>query len=303
MDILCVGHAAWDISVVLEDYPAENSKGETRTLLECGGGPAANAACLIASWDASCALATTVGADTYADRVLGELAAAKVDVSLVHRSQLDSTPVSVILVNESTASRTIINRNLRGISPCRIAARPAWPDSPKVLLFDGHELSASLDAIAHFPDARTILDGGSVRPGTLELAQRVDYLVVSEKFARQFSGQSDLATDERQEAAVRSLYEINGHPVVVTLGERGLLYGTDSLVHRMDAFRVESVDTTAAGDLFHGAFAYGILKGMPMRATLRLASAAAALSTTRRGGRTSIPTLAEVKTLLGCASI
>jgi sugar/nucleoside kinase (ribokinase family) len=171
-----------------------------------------------------------------------------------------------------------------------------------VLLFDGHELSASLDAISQFPEARTILDGGSVRCGTLELAQRVDHLVVSEKFARQFSGQPDLATDERQEAAVRALFEMNGHPVVVTLGERGLLYGTDSHVQRMGAFGVESVDTTAAGDLFHGAFAYGILKGMPMEATLRLASAAAALATTRRGGRTSIPTLAEVETLLGRAN-
>lgn len=301
MDILCVGHAAWDISVMLDDYPAENSKGETRTLLECGGGPAANAACLIASWDASCALATTVGADEYADRVLGELVRAKVDVSLVHRSQLDSTPVSVILVNESTASRTIINRNLRGVSPCRISARPVWPESPKALLFDGHELSASLDAMALFPDARTILDGGSVRRGTLELAHRVDHLVVSEKFARQFSGLPDIATDERQETAVRALHKLNGHPVVITLGERGLVYGTDSRVQRMNAFQVESVDTTAAGDLFHGAFAFGILKDMPMDATLRLASAAAALSTTRHGGRTSIPTLTEVETLLGRA--
>ncbi len=53
MDALCIGHAAWDISAYVAQYPAENSKCEISALLECGGGPAANAACLLSSWGAS----------------------------------------------------------------------------------------------------------------------------------------------------------------------------------------------------------------------------------------------------------
>ena len=89
-----------------------------------------------------------------------------------------------------------------------------------------------------------------------------------------------------------------GHPVVITQGERGMLRGTDQHVERWPAFQVEAVDTTAAGDVFHGAFAYGVVTGLSDDATLRLAAAAAALSATARGGRTSIPSLLQVQEML-----
>ncbi len=301
MEVLCVGHAAWDISAFVAEYPAENSKCEIRTLLECGGGPAANAAYLLSSWGVSCALAATVGCDAYADRALEELSRVGTDVTLVCRSPLDLTPVSMILVNERNASRTIVNRKAAVAAPCRIAARPAWTEPPKVLLFDGHELEASREAMAMAPRARTILDAGSARPGAVELARRVDYLVASERFARQLSGLPDLESRPRQSAALRSLYDHNGHPVVITRGEQGLVHGTGDDFQHMKAFAVQSTDTTAAGDVFHGAFAYGILKELPWQETLRLASAAAALSTTARGGRTSIPPLARVEEFLAHA--
>jgi sugar/nucleoside kinase (ribokinase family) len=302
MDVLCIGHAAWDISACVAGYPAENSKCEISTLLECGGGPAANAAYLLSSWGVSCALAATLGSDTYADRVLEEFARAGTDVTLVHRSPVDPTPVSLILVNEQSASRTIVNRKAPvAADPCRIGRRPGWAQAPKVLLFDGHELAASLEAMAIFPDARTILDAGSARPGAVELARRVDYLVASERFARQLSGVPDLQGRPQQAAAMRALCEHNGRPVVITCGERGLLYGTGDDFQHLPAFAVHSIDTTGAGDVFHGALAYGVLKGLPVEDALRLAAAAAALSTTARGGRTSIPSLARVEEFLAHA--
>lgn len=302
MDALCVGHAAWDISVLVDEYPAENSKCETRTLLECGGGPAANAAWLLSCWGVSCALAATVGRDVYADRIIDEFARAGTDVSLVHRSPLDPTAVSVIVVNERTASRTIVNRKAAAAaSPVRLAAAGAWAEPPKVLLFDGHELEASLDAMTLYPNARTILDAGSARPGAVELARRVDHLVASERFACQLSRLPDLDVPARQATAMRKLHEHNGRPVVITLGERGLLWGAGDDYQLMKAFQVKAIDTTAAGDTFHGAFAYGLLKGLPIETTLRLAGGAAALSTTVPGGRTSIPPLAAVQEFLAHA--
>ena len=189
-----------------------------------------------------------MGSDAYADRVLGELSLWGVNVTLVHRSPADPTPVSIILVNQQSGSRTIVNRKAAvAADPCRIAGRPAWAESPKVLLFDGHELGASLDVMAIFPDARTVLDAGSARPGAVELARRVDYLVASERFARQLSGVPDLQSRPRQAAAMRALGEHNGRPVVITCGERGLLYGTGDDFRQMPAFAVSAIDTTAAG--------------------------------------------------------
>jgi sugar/nucleoside kinase (ribokinase family) len=284
------------------DYPAENSKCEIDTLLECGGGPAANAACLLASWGASCALAATVGGDAYADRVVDDLTRWGVDASLVHRSSADPTPVSLILVNRQNGSRTIINRKAAvAADPCRIARRPDWAPGPKLLLFDGHEVEASRDAMALFPDARTVLDAGSARPGAVELARRVDYLVASERFARQLAGVPDLASRPHQAAAMRALAEHNGRPVVITCGERGLLFGTGDDFRHLPAFAVHAIDTTAAGDIFHGAVVYGLLKGLAWDDVLRLAAAAAALSTTVQGSRTSIPSLAQVEEFLAHA--
>ena len=294
MDALCVGHAAWDISVFLADYPAENSKSEVRIMIECGGGPAANAACLLSRWGAHCALAATLGTDEHGDRMAHELAAAGVDLALAQRDAAQPTPVSVIIVNERNGSRTVVNRKAPAAgAPLRITTA-AWPEPPRVLLFDGHELAASLDAMQLFPQARTILDAGSVREGTRELARQVDHLVCSETFACEMSGVPDLATPAHQSAALGALHQLNGRPVVITLGERGVLHGTGASVEQLPALSVPVRDTTGAGDVFHGAFAYGVLTGLPWLATLRLAIAAAALSVTVRGGRTSIPALRHV---------
>jgi sugar/nucleoside kinase (ribokinase family) len=304
MDVLCVGQAAWDISLFVDGYPPENSKCEIHTMLECGGGPAANAAYLLARWGVPCGIAAAIGADAYGDRIAAEFLAAGANVTLLDRRSANVTPVSVILVNQQSGSRTIVNRKALGQDGVlrRLPAAVGY-GSPRVLLFDGHELQASLDAMDLFPDAKTILDAGSVRSATRELAKKVDYLVCSERFACQMSGLPHLDSPENQARAIASLYAANGHPVVITQGERGMLRGTDQRVERWPAFPVEAVDTTAAGDIFHGAFAYGVVTGLSDDATLQLAAAAAALSATARGGRTSIPSLPQALELLRGASL
>jgi sulfofructose kinase len=287
MEVLCIGHASWDISVFVPGYPAENSKSEVSLMIECGGGPAANAAYLLSRWGVNCGLAAAVGDDGYGERILRELEAAGTDVSLVEVRRGTATPVSVILVNETTGSRTIVNRKVTGGNPLELHDSLEGAE-PAVLLFDGHELEAALKAMGKFPRARTILDAGSVRPGTLELAGRVDYLVCSERFALQFTGLTDLATAERQGAAVAALHRCNGHPVVITRGEHGLLHGTAESWEALPACPVKAVDTTAAGDFFHGALAYAILRNHPWHAALALASRTAAQTTTTPGTRPAI---------------
>ncbi len=302
MDVLCIGHAAWDISVFVAGYPVENSKCEIDTMIESGGGPAANAAILLSRWGVATGFAGVVGLDAYGERIAREFADAGTDMTWLRRNPGDATPVSVILVNEQNGSRTIINRK----TPCpgppfRLVPRPECAQAPRVLLFDGHELEASLEAMTLFPEAKTILDAGSLREGTRELAKRVDCLVASERFARELSGVVELDSVANQAAAVAALHRINGHPVVITRGEHGLVHGTDQCWESLPAFSVRVCDTTAAGDVFHGAFTYGMLRGRPWRETLRLASAAAAISVTARGGRTSIPTLAQAEEMLSHA--
>ena len=100
---------------------------------------------------------------------------------------------------------------------------------------------------------------------------------------------------------MRRLRERYGNTVVVTLGERGLLADDGSVCHEISAFKAKAVDTTAAGDIFHGAFAYGVAQGMTFLEVLRFAAMAASLSVREKGGRPSIPTLLQVKQALAHA--
>ncbi len=288
---LCIGHACWDLSMQLDSYPAENSKTETNALPESGGGPAANAAWLLGRWGVPTALAALVGQDEYGGKAVKELADAGVDCRLVEQRAGHATPVSFIIVNRATGSRTIINRKIPASS--LQLTRPMLDGlNPRLLLFDGHELQASLAALEAFPSAITVLDAGSLRDGTSALAGKVRCLVCSERFARQVTGEAEVLTPwERCLARLRGMY---ANVVVVTLGSSGLVFDDGSHQGHVPALPVEAKDTTAAGDIFHGAFAFGLLNGMDLERTLQLATVAAGLSVGKPGGRPSAPVLDDV---------
>jgi sulfofructose kinase len=162
-------------------------------------------------------------------------------------------------------------------------------------------LEASLAALKAFPRASSILDAGSLREGTAALAGKVKYLVASEKFALQVSKLKGLKSQRERRLCLSRLKNRYCNIVVVTLGERGLVADNGEGYLEMSAFKTTPVDTTAAGDIFHGAFAYGLARGIGFLEVLRFASMAAALSVTKKGGRPSIPTLAHVKKALAHA--
>ncbi len=296
-DILCIGHAAYDINVFVRAFPAENSKVETDLVLEAGGGPAANAAYLLSSWGVACGFAGVVGDDLYGQRIMAEFQSVGTGISLVERRPDYRTPLSIVVVNLQNGSRTLVNRKLPQTALTLLSQALAGM-SPAVLLFDGHELDASLAALQAFPNARTILDAGSLREGTAALAGKVNYLVASEKFALQVCGLPELDTPKSRRACVRQLRHRYNNVVVVTLGERGLIADDGNGYCGLPAFQAMAVDTTAAGDIFHGAFAYGVAQEMTFKETLRFASMTASLSVRKRGGRLSMPSLIEVRKAL-----
>lgn len=297
IDVLCIGHACVDMNVLVPFFPHENGKQEITRLQESGGGPAANAAYLLSAWGVPTAFAGLVGDDDRGKRVAGEFGQVGTDVSLLERRSHYETPFSIVIVNEQNGSRTIINRKHE-----RSFLSADWIDqtslSPRVILFDGHEPEASLKAIERFPDAHTVLDAGSLREGTRLLAGRVDYLVSSERFALAVTGLTDLREEAAQDQCLAGLRKIAPGKIVVTMGERGLIFDNHGQTGRMPAYKVPVIDSTAAGDIFHGTFVYGLLNSMPLIDTLKLASATAALSVSREGGRPSIPTRDEVTDFL-----
>jgi len=291
-DFLCVGHASYDLSLCVAGFPLENSKSETGQMLESGGGPAANAAYLLALWGARCAFAGLIGNDHYGCRIAAEFELVGVDCSLLELRTNHAAPVSFIVVNPKNGSRIIINRKIPG------AFLQLDPDvlrrhATRVLLFDGHEPQASLAAKRAFPNAISILDAGSLCEGTALIAGEVDYLAASEPFALQVAGLANLADEQNRRACIEQLRQRYRNTVIVTLGEQGLIADAGKGYFHMPAFPASTIDTTAAGDIFHGSFAYGIGQGMELKESWQFGSMAASLSVRVTGGRKSIPTLVQ----------
>jgi sulfofructose kinase len=289
-DVLCVGHACYDLTFAVPYHPGPDEKGVAERFLSCGGGPAANAAVTVARLGLQAAFAGYLGDDPWGDRHLQEFQHEGVNTDFILRGT-DPTPLTTILVKPD-GKRTAIN--YPGKTDYLAADSLDFTGvHPRVLLFDGHQpwLSLALLEVAKQSAIPTILDAGSVHAGTRALADKVDYLVCSEKFAREFTTLTD---PERAAAGLNDL----AATAVITLGRDGLLWSKAGIVRRLPAFEVEVADSTGAGDVFHGALAAGLADGLDWEETLRFASAAAALSCTRLGARAGIPTRDELTDFL-----
>jgi sugar/nucleoside kinase (ribokinase family) len=291
--VLCVGHACYDIIFPLGEFPVENRKYKVAVTEESPGGPACNAASLLGKWGVSCALACLFGDDIYAGLIIREMRAWGVDMSLCEKREGHATPLSCVIANSAAGSRTIINRrdSKKRLELGEKDFLRAFSGSPRVLLFDGHEPDASLAAMRAFPDALTILDAGSLREGTDTLCRCVDYCIASETFARDAAGYA--GDDESLAAALKKIVRQGARYAAITLGEKGGCYLGEESLRRYAPCPARAVDSTAAGDIFHGAFAWAVLHGYDFPAALRFSAVAAGLSVERRGGRASIPSLEE----------
>ncbi|MGR9052532.1 MAG: carbohydrate kinase family protein [Gammaproteobacteria bacterium] len=288
VDVLCVGHACYDLIFSVPRHPTEDEKIFADALIACGGGPAANAAVTVARLGFSAAFAGYLGQDLYGDKHFQEFFEHNVDTNLIIRGQ-SPTPVSAIVVKPD-GKRALINYK----GDTRVLPSNAIDFSavnPKVILFDGHEplLSVALAEHARSQGIPTVLDAGSLHDGTAALKNRVDYLVASEKFA--------LQSAETVDTALKQLADL-APAVVVTLGEHGLVWRRGQEQGDLPAYKVDAVDTTGAGDAFHGAFAAAVSAGMAWTDILRYASAAGALCCTKTGARLGLPTKQEHKALL-----
>lgn len=286
VDVLCVGHAAYDLSFAVERHLGPDEKLFAGALISCGGGPAANAAVTVVRLGYTAAFAGHLGHDVHGQLHCAELASEGVDTGWVARSEMP-TPVSAIIIKPDGARALVCHKG---------ATRPLPADAidlanadATVLLFDGHEPLLSA-ALLNRP-APKVLDAGSLHAGTEALMFKVDYLVCSEKFAGQWLGTDDPAR------ALQALAE-QSPAVVITLGERGLIWRKAGETGQLPAFPIHPVDTTGAGDAFHGAFAAGLAAGMDWPELLRFASAAGAACCEVLGARPGLPGLAAVTAIL-----
>lgn len=290
IDVLCVGLASYDLVFSVPEPPGEDDKMPASSFAQCGGGPAANAAVTASRLGYRSAFIGYLGKDLFGSIHLEELLADNVLTDYIIRGSQRTLLSAITVLPDGRRSVVYYRAGPVSIPDARIDLRGI---RPKVILFDGHEPQISMDLVDTYrdTDVKTILDAGSIHSGTEKLVSKVDYLVCSEKFGRQFTRQQDV----EQAAALLSHH---APVVVITLGERGLVWKTPYGSGHLPAFPVKCVDSTGAGDSFHGAFAACIAGGFDLPDALEYASAVAALTCTRLGARPSIPFKTDVELFL-----
>jgi sulfofructose kinase len=294
LDVLCVGFATHDLLAAVAGYPPSDAKTQVIDLEEQGGGPAATAAVAVARLGGGVALVAAVGDDQRGETILAELEREEVDVSHCRRIPGARSPLSLIVVDRSTGTRSVLySRGSATLMPEYVPADLVA--RARVVLVDAMMPGAALEAarLAQEAGVPVVLDAGALKPGVKTLLASVDYPVPPLSTAVQITGESDPGM------AALSLLRKGMGAVVVTMGADGYVVASRSEgVIREESFQVKVVDSTGAGDAFHGGFAFALARDYPLRKAARFASAVAALKCRRPGGRAGLPSLAEVQTLL-----
>jgi sugar/nucleoside kinase (ribokinase family) len=276
-------------------------------LIEDGGGPVGTALTTLARLGAGAGYVGLLGNDREGRFLRQSFAQDGVDLSRLRVDAGAGTNVCIILVQQSTGRRAIFchPRVATGALVLNGTDR-AYISSARVLHLDGQFLPAAIVAAgwARQAGVKVCFDGNHPRPGLDELLPRVDWLVVAEGFPMSYTGLSEPA------AAAEALLRLGPEVLVETLGSRGCRLwarsGRDSPQERpayleAPGLPVEVVDTTGAGDAFHGAFIYGMLQSWALERVARFANALAALNCQTLGGRRGLPDLAQVESFLAAA--
>lgn len=293
MKILCIGHSSYDITIPIDAYPVENTKYRLKKAAEGGGGPASNAAYLLGKWGIETYYAGVIGNDVFGQRIKKELESVKVDTHLVETTYKNDTPMSLILVNNKSGSRTLFN-----ITDEYIPLNKHDVDFiPDIILVDGHDYVASKEILDKYTKAISVIDAGRITPELLDLCKRVKYVICSKGFAETVT---NMKINYDDKASLVSVYQLladkyEDKVVVITLEEHGALYSVNGVIKLLPALKVVAKDTTGAGDIFHGAFVYGLAKEYDLEKTIKYATIAAGLSVTKLGARQSVPSLNEVE--------
>ena len=294
-----VGHCCQDHICTVEQYPPEDGSTHILSIDDSqGGGAVATALAAASRLGAKACLLARLGDDSTGDKILRGLAADGVDVALVSRVPGGRSSASYVMVNPETGSRTKFpyRDNLPPIT-FSAAERRAIAGADALHL-DGTRYENALNAAKIAREAGTLvsLDGCSRQADNrlnLELAAMADILVMNAAYPFRVSG-----LDDREEA-LRFMAAL-GTPrvVMMTAGADGVYAVAGGKVHHYPAFQVRAVDTTGAGDVFHGAFLTRWLETEDTEESIRFAQAAAALKCLRPGGRAGIPDRGQLTAFL-----
>ena len=292
-DIVGIGVCTVDHLVTVPRLPQRNENMRALNYMRQPGGLASCSLVAAARLGARTRIIARIGDDALGEYIREDLQREGVDVSLLLEETGSESHVSVILVDEQTGDRSIVTRPPTGapIDPTEITR--ADLAGAQVLFVDNiTPATTQLTAWAREAGMKVVLDPARPYDEIKPLLALVDVPIVPEHWARAW------LPEQPPEAAAQRLFDMGAEIAVVTLGERGAAVCWDGGLRRFPAYAVDVVDTTGAGDAYHGAFMYALLQGWDVPRMADFASAVGSLNCRAMGGRSALPTRAEVDQLM-----
>ena len=302
-DIVVFGSLNADLVQTVARLPKPGETLAGGDLKTFSGGKGANQACAAGRMGARVAMIGQVGNDRLGSLLLDSLQSAGVNTERVGKSD-KPTGTAVILVLPDGENLIVISAGANATVTPEVAESGLADLGPRSLLLC--QLETSLESVersvsqAKAKGARTILDPAPARQLSPELLHNVDFLTPNENEALMLLGKPPTPVDDdaQAEAVADELLALGPGTVVLKLGPRGCLLTTQEGHQWVSGFEVAALDTTAAGDTFNGAFATALSEGRPVIEAARFANAAGALSVTKPGAQSSIPSREEVDEFL-----
>jgi sulfofructose kinase len=289
--VVGLGQASFDYLGRLSSFPAEDEKAELAAIEGQCGGPASTALVTLSRLGIQTSFLGSISDDLSGTEIAKGLEQEGVDATFLKIRPGYTSQLAFIAITQESGKRTIFWH--RGSTPPLRKEEVDLSVFPiaEVLHLDGLMMEASLEAArqARKRGMKVVMDAGTLREGSLDLLSQVHTVIASERFAIPLVGR-----EAPPEKALRALNRFGPEEVVITLGSRGSIgLSGGNLIHQ-EAIPIHAVDTTGAGDVYHGAYIYGVLHGWTMAECMRFASIAAAMKCREVGARKGIPTLAEI---------
>ncbi len=297
-DVVGVGLNATDTMLIVPHFPAYAGKVPFLEEFLCPGGQVASAIVACARLGLRAKYIGAVGDDERGRIQMESLRGTGVNLDHVQVRRGCANQSAYIIIDRSTGERTVLWRRddcLR-IDPAEIAEEQIT--CARLLHIDGHDTPAVAHAaaIARRHGIPVTVDVDTIYHGFDRVLPHIDYLVASSEFPAAWTGVND---PFRALEAIQTEYGMK--VAAMTLGAHGSLARVNGEFFYSPAYVVNCVDTTGAGDIFHGAFCYAVLQGMGMLDALDFSNAMAALNCTALGARGGIRGREEVRALMARA--
>jgi ribokinase len=290
VEVIGLGQASIDYLGRVTSFPEEDGKVELMDLhMQCGG-PASTALVTLSRMGIQTSFLGSISDDALGIEIVKGLKEERVDHTFLTITPGYTSQFAFIAINKEDGRRTVFWT--RGSVPLLKSTDVDLSPYPRarILHTDALMVEASMEAARQAKEMglTVVMDAGTLREGYRELAPVVDVMIASERFGRAVVG-----SDEPVDKALKALCQWGPGEVVITLGPKGSIGWSGGKIISQKAFPIDVVDTTGAGDVYHGAYIYGLLQGWDMAKCMRFASATSALKCSEIGARKGIPTLEE----------